>query len=156
MPLTKLPVQICLKGGFNPANLYQVVYTAKDPLYVLGIGFAAWRDIASFFKYADQDDVGTANPLAGSISRSITVAGPLAVRQSTAGAGCISVLIRTKRSAGCTTACGPSSRAAGSRSTSCWAQPDGALALYQAGSEGPQWWVPYPDETLRPADAQHP
>ena len=27
-----------------------------------------------------------------------------------------------------------------------WAQPDGALALYQAGSEGPQWWVPYPDE----------
>jgi hypothetical protein len=71
VPLTKLPVQICLKGGFNPAKLYQVVYTAKDP-YVLGIGFAAWRDIASFFKYADQDDVGTANPLAGSISRSIT------------------------------------------------------------------------------------
>ena len=27
-----------------------------------------------------------------------------------------------------------------------WAQPDGVLELYQAGSEGPQWWVPYPDE----------
>src|SRR5262249_16130271 len=31
VPLTGLPVQICLKGGFNPAKLYQVVYTAKDP-----------------------------------------------------------------------------------------------------------------------------
>ena len=26
-----------------------------------------------------------------------------------------------------------------------WAQPDGVLELYQAGSEGPQWWVPHPD-----------
>jgi hypothetical protein len=26
-----------------------------------------------------------------------------------------------------------------------WAQPDGVMELYQAGSEGPQWWVPYPD-----------
>jgi hypothetical protein len=26
-----------------------------------------------------------------------------------------------------------------------WAQPDGVLELYQAGSEGPQWWQPYPD-----------
>ena len=26
-----------------------------------------------------------------------------------------------------------------------WAQPDGVLELYQAGSEGPQWWLPQPD-----------
>ena len=26
-----------------------------------------------------------------------------------------------------------------------WAQPDGVLELYQAGSEGPQWWLPHPD-----------
>ena len=26
-----------------------------------------------------------------------------------------------------------------------WAQPDGVMELYQAGSEGPQWWVPYAD-----------
>ena len=51
LPLETLPVQICLKDGFDPAKLYQVVYTAKDP-YILGIGFAAWRDVASFFKYA--------------------------------------------------------------------------------------------------------
>ena len=57
-------MQICLKGGFNAAKLYQVVYTAKDP-YPLGIGFAAWRDLGSFFKYAAADDAGTPNPLAG-------------------------------------------------------------------------------------------
>ena len=26
-----------------------------------------------------------------------------------------------------------------------WAQPDGVLELYQAGSEGPQWWLPHAD-----------
>ena len=60
-PLTTLPVQICLKGGFNPAKLYQVVYTAKDP-YVLGVGFAAWRDVGSFFKYAAQGRCRHAEP----------------------------------------------------------------------------------------------
>ena len=29
MPLTKLPVHICLRGGFNPAKLYQVVYRQR-------------------------------------------------------------------------------------------------------------------------------
>jgi hypothetical protein len=27
-----------------------------------------------------------------------------------------------------------------------WAQPDGVLELYQAGSEGPQWWHKFPDQ----------
>src|SRR5258706_6196607 len=53
--LTTLPVRICLRNGFNAAKLYQVVYTAKDP-YLLGVGFAAWRDVGSFFKYAQMDD----------------------------------------------------------------------------------------------------
>ena len=121
VPLTKLPVQICLKGGFNPAKLYQVVYTAKDP-YILGIGFAAWRDVASFFRYAAKDDSGTANPLAGRIYVE-HYARPLAIRQLPAEAGCISVSTRTKRSVRCTTACGRSSRAAESRSTTAGRSP---------------------------------
>ena len=43
------PTQICVKNGFDPKLLYQVVFTANDP-YVLGIGFAAFRDVATFFK----------------------------------------------------------------------------------------------------------
>ena len=143
VPLAKLPVQICMKGGFNPGKLYQVVYTAKDP-YILGIGFAAWRDLASFFKYADKDDSGSANPLAGRISRSITrgrsqsgnyLRGWLhlgfnedeAKRQVHDG---MWPIIAGRRIA----------------LNIRWAQPDGVMELYQPGSEGPQWWVPYPDE----------
>jgi hypothetical protein len=49
-PLTTLPVRLCLKNGFDPAKLYELVYTVKDP-YVLGAGTAAFRDVGSFFKY---------------------------------------------------------------------------------------------------------
>ncbi|HKA41983.1 MAG TPA: alpha/beta hydrolase domain-containing protein [Burkholderiales bacterium] len=143
VPLTGLPVQICLKGGFNPAKLYQVVYTAKDP-YILGIGFAAWRDVASFFKYAAKDDTGTANPLAGRITNSITrgrsqsgnyLRGWLhlgfnqdeAKRQVHEG---MWPIIAGRRIA----------------LNFRWAQPDGVMELYQPGSEGPQWWTPYPDQ----------
>ena len=63
--------QICLKHGFDAKRLYQVVFTAADP-YVLGIGFAAWRDVAAFFKSARADDHGTPNPIAGLVTHSIT------------------------------------------------------------------------------------
>src|SRR5438552_50687 len=53
-PVTTLPVRLCLKDGFDPAKLYQVVYTARDP-YVLGAGTAAFRDVGAFFKYEAQD-----------------------------------------------------------------------------------------------------
>ena len=62
---------VCVKNGFNPALLYELQYTAKDPL-VLGIGFAATRDINSFFRYEKKDDAGTANPVAGRIRWAIS------------------------------------------------------------------------------------
>jgi hypothetical protein len=65
------PTHICLKNGFNPSLLYEVQYTAKDPL-VLGIGFAATRDLNSFFRYEQKDDAGTANPVAGGIRWAIS------------------------------------------------------------------------------------
>src|SRR5205814_4467543 len=70
-PGTPDPSQICLKSGFNPGLLYQVVFTTQDPP-ALGIGFAAFRDVETFFKNAAQDDVGTPNPVAGSVSWAIT------------------------------------------------------------------------------------
>ena len=62
-PGTPDPSKICVKGGFDPAFQYELVFTAKDPL-VLGIGFAATRDLNSFLRYADKDDTGAANPVA--------------------------------------------------------------------------------------------
>jgi hypothetical protein len=54
--------QICLKGGFQPGRLYELIYRAKDPL-VTGLGFAATRDLAAFFKHARADTTGKANPV---------------------------------------------------------------------------------------------
>jgi hypothetical protein len=62
-PGTPDPTRICLRNGFDSTLLYELVYTAKDPL-VLGVGMAAMRDVVSFFRYAASDDAGTANPLA--------------------------------------------------------------------------------------------
>jgi len=142
-PLTRLPVQLCLKHGFDAAKLYQVVYPARDP-YVLGIGFAAWRDVAAFFKHADRDDVGTKNPLAGRITHSIARGRSqsgnflrgwlhLGFNQDEAGRQVhegLWPIIAGRRIA----------------LNLRWAQPDGVLELYQAGSEGPQWWQPVADD----------
>ena len=141
-PGTPDSTQICLKEGFDPKRLYQVVFTAEDP-YVLGIGFAAWRDVGAFFKNQTQDSSGTPNPLAGvikhSIGRGVSQSGNflrgwlhLGFNQTEQGAMVhdgIWPIIAGRRIA----------------LNFRWAQPDGVLELYQAGSEGPQWWLPHPD-----------
>lgn len=58
--------KVCLKGGFDPSYLYELVYVAKDPK-VMGVGLAALRDTIGFFRKASADAAGTANPLAGKI-----------------------------------------------------------------------------------------
>lgn len=63
---------ICLKAGFQPGKLYELVYHAKDPI-VLGIGFAALRDVGSFFKYEKKDEAGNPNPVYRADNKAITV-----------------------------------------------------------------------------------
>ena len=70
-PGTPDPGKICMKGGFDPAAEYTLSYTAKDPL-VLGIGYAATRDLNSFLRYAEKDDAGNANPVAKQIKWAIS------------------------------------------------------------------------------------
>lgn len=69
-PGTADGAKVCLKGGFDPKYLYELVYVAKDPK-VMGVGLAALRDTVSFFRSASADSAGTANPLAGRISHVI-------------------------------------------------------------------------------------
>jgi len=59
-----------VKDGFRPGWLYDLVYTAKGPR-VTGLGLAALRDSMSFFRYAERDAAGFANPLAGAIEHAI-------------------------------------------------------------------------------------
>ena len=53
---------VCYPAGFEPGKLYELIYRAKDPL-VLGLGFTATRDLASFLKGRERDDGGVANPV---------------------------------------------------------------------------------------------
>lgn len=58
--------RLYIKDGFKPGWLYDLVYTAKGPR-VSGLGLAAVRDAVSFFRYAQNTDGSTTNPLAGAI-----------------------------------------------------------------------------------------
>ena len=63
-PGTPDPTRLCVAGGFDANLIYELVYTAKDPL-VLGVGMAAMRDVVAFFRREMADDKGTTNPIAG-------------------------------------------------------------------------------------------
>jgi len=141
-PGTPDATQVCMKNGFDATRLYQVVFTAADP-YVLGIGFAAWRDVAAFFKQAGADDAGTPNPIAKLVTHSIT----RGISQSGNFLRGWLHLGFNESETGTRVHDGMWPIIAGRRIALNfrWAQPDGVLELYQAGSEGPQWWLPHPD-----------
>lgn len=54
-----------LPAGFRPGWIYEVIYTAKNP-QVLGLGFAAVRDVVDFLRYEAKDASGGPNPLTAS------------------------------------------------------------------------------------------
>ena len=58
-PSTK---DLCLLSEYKPGYIYEFIYPAKNPL-VLGLGFAAVRDLVSFLRYKLTDEAGNPNPL---------------------------------------------------------------------------------------------
>ena len=71
-PASTNDTQICLKAGFQPGRLYELIYRAKDPT-VLGLGFAALRDVGAFLKFEDKDTTGTANPVFRSGQKALVI-----------------------------------------------------------------------------------
>ena len=144
------PSSICLKGGFDPDLLYQVVYTAKDPL-VLGIGLAATRDIVSFLRYSDKDDAGAANPVAGLVKYAIGFG-------TSQSGNFIKSFIHlgfnqdeAKRIVW--DGANPNIAARQTPLNFRFAIPGGAAGLYEPGSEGALWWSDYRDEARGRATA---
>jgi hypothetical protein len=149
-PGTPDPTQLCLKNGFDPSKLYELVYTAKDPL-VLGIGLAATRDVVSFFRHAANDSVGTANPVAGAVTHAI------AIGDSQSGN-----FIRSFIYFGFNQDLSqqivwdgvfPRIAARQTPINFRFALPGGAATLYEPGSEPVVWWGTYEDKVRgrRPA-----
>ena len=56
-------IRINRPAGFDAGAIYELIYTARDPL-VSGLGFAAVRDVAAFLRRET-----ASNPLGGSIAR---------------------------------------------------------------------------------------
>ena len=141
-PGTPDPTKVCLKNGFDPALLYQVVFTAKDPL-VLGIGFAATRDIVSFFRHAEKDEAGTPNPVAKRISYVIS-------QGSSQSGNFIRTFIHlgfNEDESGQVVWDGAMPHIAGRQAALNFrfALPDGAADPYEPGSEGVLWWSDWTD-----------
>lgn len=143
-PGTPDPARLCLKDGFDPKKLYELVYTVKDPL-VLGIGLAATRDIVSFFRHAAKDEAGTANPIAGRVQHAISIG------DSQSG-NFIKTFIHLGFNQDLSRRIvwdGVFPRIA-ARQTPMdfrFAMPGGAATLYEPGSEPVVWWGTYEDKT---------
>ena len=57
-------------AGFDSGAIYEFIYTATDPK-VMGLGFAATRDIVTFLRHPAPDELRAPNTLAGTIDRAI-------------------------------------------------------------------------------------
>ncbi len=143
-PGTPDPTKICAKAGFNPAFAYELVFTAKDPL-VLGIGYAATRDLNSFLRYSDKDDEGNPNPVAKRIR--------WAVARGTSQSG---NFIRSFIHLGFNQdesdrivwdGVNPHIAARQLALNYRFAVAGGAAGLNEPGSDGVVWWSPYADST---------
>jgi hypothetical protein len=148
-PGTPDPTRICLKNGFNPALLYEVVYTAKNP-FVLGVGMAAMRDLISFFRYTEKDDAGTANPLYGTIPHVIGMGSS----QSGRFAKTFLNLGFNEDENGKIVWDGLNARIAGMLGgfNIRFAKPGDMAEMYDPSADGPLWWSDYTDQVRdRPA-----
>ncbi|HEY3835343.1 MAG TPA: alpha/beta hydrolase domain-containing protein [Bryobacteraceae bacterium] len=135
--------KLCVKGGFDPASEYLLEYTAKDPL-VMGIGFAATRDLNSFLHYADHDETDAPNPLAGKIKWVIS-------RGDSQSGNFIRTFIHlgfNQDESGRMVWDGAHSHIAARQLALNirFTVAGGYAAMYQPGSEGVLWWNDYQDK----------
>ena len=142
-PGTPDPTRVCLRNGFNSNLLYEMVFTAVDPL-VLGVGYASARDVISFFHHATADSTGTANPIAGLVSKVISIGSS---QSASFIRGSIFYGFNQDES-GQQVVDGAWSQVDGRMlfMNARFALPDVITNLYMMGAEAPVWWGPYPNE----------
>lgn len=133
---------LCVASGFDPTFAYELVYTAKDPL-VLGIGFAAVRDLVSLLRYEQGTELAP-NPLAERIRWTI------ATGRSQSGN-----FLRSFVHLGFNSAVGgrvvfdalqPTIAARQVPLNLRFGVPGGAARMYEPGSDGVVWWGSHRDE----------
>lgn len=142
-PGTPNPNWICLKNRtFDPKLLYEMVYTAKNPL-VLGVGFAAFRDLGSFLRYERAAPGGGSNPIFGTVSKAYTVG------SSQSGAFLHGLIFwgfnRDENGRKVFDGAWPQVDGRMMVMNIRWGQPNNLMYLYMGGDEAPVWWADYPN-----------
>jgi len=141
-PGTPDPRRLCLRYGFARDRAYTLVYQGRDPL-VLGVGFAAVRDLVAFLHHGARDDAGTPNPVAG------MVRWPIITGTSQAG-NFVKSFINLGFNADeagrrVFDGANPDIAARQVPLNIRFAVPGGAADLFDLGSEGTLWWARYND-----------
>ena len=119
-----------------------MAYTAKNPL-VLGVGFAAFRDLGSFLRYEQAAPGGGSNPIFGTVKRTYTVG------SSQSGAFVHGFIFWgfNKDENGRIVFDGAWPQIDGRMMVMNirWGQPNNLMYLYMGGDEAPVWWADYPN-----------
>src|SRR5258705_6189574 len=141
-PGTPDSTRICLRNPVNSSLIYELVFTAKDPL-ILGLGMAANRDLFSFLRYGTLDDSGNANPIAGKIKWGIGYG----ISQSGRYLKTFIIDGFNEDEEGRIVYDGAQPIIAGSMGqfNVRFAQPGNIALIFEAGAEGPIWWGDYDD-----------
>jgi hypothetical protein len=142
-PGTPNPNWICLRNAtFDPSLLYEMVYTAKNPL-VLGVGFAAFRDLGSFLRFDAVAPDGGSNPIFGTVSKAYTVG------SSQSGAFLHGLIFygfnQDEHGRKVFDGAWPQVDGRMMVMNLRWGQPNNLMYLYVAGDEAPVWWADYPN-----------
>jgi Alpha/beta hydrolase domain len=142
-PGTPNPNWICLKNAtFDPTLLYEMVYTAKNPL-VLGVGFAAFRDLGSFLRYETSAPGGGSNPISPTVKTTYTVGA------SQSGAFIHGFIFwgfnKDEDDRIVFDGAWPQIDGRMMVMNIRWGQPNNLMYLYVGGDEAPVWWADYPN-----------
>lgn len=145
-PGTPNPAQLCLKAPFEADAAYVLTYRGKDPK-VLGIGFAATRDLVSFLRGGRPDALGNANPAGSAIRWSVAASSSQSGNflRSFIHLGFNADEAKAQVFDGINANVAARQLVLNLR----FGQPGGAAALYELGSEGALWWASYDDKARK-------
>lgn len=137
------PRFLCLREGFDQNYAYILVYQAKAPK-VLGIGFAATRDLVSFLRSGRPDDANTLNPAGNRIQWTVASG----TSQSGNFLKSFIHLGFNADESGTQVFDGvnPNIAARQVPLNIRFGVPGGAAGTYEPGSEGTLWWSSYNDK----------
>jgi len=136
--------KLCVKGGFDPKFSYTLTFRAANPK-LLGIGYAATRDLVAFLRYAGKDTQGNPNPVAGAVR---WVVGRGGSQSGNYLRGLIRLGFNSAEDGRAVfDGLNPIIAMRVNPMNLRFGTPGGLAYVYEAGSDGPDWWNVYDDTT---------